>query len=74
MSCNVGCRHSSDLALLWCRLVATAPIRLIAWELLYAVGAAQKRQKKKKKKQKEKETCYADTFENLHEMDTFLLK
>jgi len=38
---------------LWRRLVATAPIRPLAWEPPYAAGAAQeiaKRQKKKKKK------------------------
>ena len=38
---------------LWCRLVAMAPIRPLAWEPPYAAGAAQvkaKRQKKKKKK------------------------
>ena len=38
---------------LWCRLVATAPIRPLAWEPPYAIGVAlekAKRQKKKKKK------------------------
>ena len=41
MSCGVGRRHSSDLALLWlwCRPVATAPIRPLAWEPPYAMGA-----------------------------------
>ena len=34
---------------LWCRLAATAPIQPLAWELLYAVGAALKKKKKKKK-------------------------
>ena len=28
---------------LWCRLAAAAPIRLLAWELPYAVGAAGKK-------------------------------
>ena len=40
---------------LWCRPVATTPIRPLAWELPYAAGAAlekTKRQKKKKKKAK----------------------
>ena len=34
MSCAVGCRHSSDPALLWLwrGLVAIAPIRTLAWE------------------------------------------
>ena len=47
MSCDVGRRCSSDLALLglWCRLAAAALIRLLAWELSYAEGAALKRQK-----------------------------
>ena len=51
VSCGVGRRRSSDLALLW--PVATAQIRPLAWEPPYAAGAAQemaKRQKKKKKK------------------------
>ena len=51
MSCGIGCRHGSDPAL----LVATAPIRPLAWEPPYAAGAAlekAKRQKKKKKKKK----------------------
>ena len=33
----------------WSRLVATAPIRPLAWEPPYAVGAAQRNSKKKKK-------------------------
>ena len=54
MSCGVGHRCGSDLALLWlwCRLVATAPIRRLAWESPCAVGVALKGQKKKKKKKK----------------------
>ena len=41
MSCGVGLRHGSDLALLWLRrrLVATAPIRPLAWEPAYAEGS-----------------------------------
>ena len=70
MSCGVGCRLGSDPALLWlwCRPVATAPIRPLAREPPYAMGAAQEiaqRQNKtkqsktkniweKKKKRKEK--------------------
>ena len=34
---------------LWCRLMATAPIQPLAWELPYASGAALKAKKKKKK-------------------------
>ena len=52
MSCGVGCRHSSDLARLWCRPAATALIRPLAWKPPYAAGAALKRQKDKKKKKK----------------------
>ena len=59
MSCGVGHRSSLDLALLWLwhRLVATAPIRSLAWEHPYATGSSPrkgkkaKRQKKKKKKE-----------------------
>ena len=39
---------------LWCRPVAIAPIRPLAWELPYALGVAQKKQKKKKKNKKRK--------------------
>ena len=51
MSCCVVLRHGSVLVLLWlwCRPAAAAPIRPLAWEPPYAVGAAFKRQKKKKK-------------------------
>ena len=43
-----------DLVLLWLwnRPAATASIRLLSWELPYAVVVALKRQKKKKKKPK----------------------
>ena len=52
MSCGVGRRHGSDLALLWlwCRPAAVAPIRPLVWEPPYAVGVALKRQKTKKHK------------------------
>ena len=54
MSCGVGCRSGSDLALpwLWCRPAAVAPIQSLAWEPPYAVGVALKRQKKRPKKPK----------------------
>ena len=41
-----------DLALLWlwCRPAATSPIRPLAWEPPYALGAAQKMAKRQKKK------------------------
>ena len=52
MSCGVGRRCGSDLALLqlWCRPAATTPIRPLAWELPYAKGAGLKGQKKQKTK------------------------
>ena len=54
MSRGVGHRHSLDLALLWLwdRLAATAPIKPLAWERPYDMGAALERQEKKKKKKK----------------------
>ena len=53
MSCGVGHRHGSGLALLWLwrRLAATAPIRPLAWEPPYAVGVAPEKAKRQKKKQ-----------------------
>ena len=54
MSCGVGHRRGSDLALLWLwhRLAATAPIRPLAWELPYAVGVALEKKKKQNKTKK----------------------
>ena len=57
MSCGVDRRRGLDLELLWlwCRPVATAVIRPLAWEPPYAAGAALKGQKTKTKtKKKEK--------------------
>ena len=50
MSCGVGCRRGSDLALLWlCSWLETeALIRPLTWEIPYAMNVALKRQKKKK--------------------------
>ena len=48
MSCGVGRRQGSDLALpwLWRRLAATALIQPPAWEPPYAAGVALKRKQK----------------------------
>ena len=60
MSCGVGCRRGSDLALqwLWYRPAAIAPIRPLGWEPSYAAGTALKRQKYKKKKKKKRYRIY----------------
>ena len=52
MNCGVGCRRGLDLVLLWlwCRPVVTALVTPLAWEPLYAVGAALEKTKKKEKK------------------------
>ena len=52
MSCGVGHRRGSDLALLWLwgRPAAVALIRPLAWEPPYAASAALEKDKKKKKK------------------------
>ena len=51
MSCGVGCRRSSDPALLWLfsRLATAAMIQPLAWELPYAAGTALKKSKKQNK-------------------------
>ena len=52
MSCGVGHRRGSDPTLLWlwCRPVATAPIRPLAMEHPYATGAALEKAKRQKYK------------------------
>ena len=57
MSCGIGRRCGLDPALLWLwrRPVATAPIRLLAWEPPYAKGVAlEKTETKQNKKAKVK--------------------
>ena len=56
MSCGVSRRRGLDLALLWlwCRPVATALIRPLAWEPPYAVGSGPRKGKKTKNKTKQK--------------------
>ena len=60
MSCGVGHRGGSDLALLWlwCRPAAVAPMPPLAWEFPYAMGAALKKKKKKKKLFSSHSLCY----------------
>ena len=57
MSCGVGHRCGSVLALLWlwCRPAAVTQILPLAWELPHALGAALKRKKKRKKKERKKQ-------------------
>ena len=57
MSCGVGCRCSSDPALLWLwrRPVATAPTRPLAWEPPYAAGAAQEMANRQKQQQQQQQ-------------------
>ena len=57
MNCGIGRRHGLDplLLWLWCRPVATAPIRPLAWEPPYAKAAAQEMAKRQKKKKRKKE-------------------
>ena len=53
MSCGVGHRCGSDLALLWLwlwhRLATVTLIRPLAWEPPYAMGSAVKKDKRQKK-------------------------
>ena len=60
MSCGVGCRLGSDpkLLWLWCRPVAVAPIRPLAWEPPYAMGSGPRKGKKTKKKKKNAGTLH----------------
>ena len=50
MSCRVGHRCGSDLALLWLwhRPADAALIRPLAWEFPYATSAAQRKKERKK--------------------------
>ena len=65
MSCGVGRRCGSDLALLrlWRRPAATALIGPLAWEPPYAADVTLKRQKKKKRitQVRERRTSYEVT-------------
>ena len=54
VSCGVGRRCGSYPALLWlwCRLAATALIRLLAWEPPYATGTVLEKAKRQQQKKK----------------------
>ena len=69
MGCGVGRRCGSDPALLWlwCRPVAAALIRPLAWEPPYAMGAALEKAKKDKKQNKTKNISFAYYFYGLHD-------
>ena len=64
MSCGVGHKCGSDLALLWLwhRPAAIAPIRPLACKPPYALGVALKGQKPKKKKKKKDDLSPVDFF------------
>ena len=53
MSCGIGCKCGSDPVLLWLRPAGTAPIQSLAWELLYAAGAALKREEEREEGREE---------------------
>ena len=60
VTCGVGCRCDSHLALLWLwhRLSAAALIQPLAWEHSYVTsGVALKRRGKKKEKERKKENA-----------------
>ena len=63
MSCGVGYRRGSDLALLWLwrRPAATAPIGPLPWEPPYASGSALEKTKKQTNK-KESDSLYSHCF------------
>ena len=54
MSCGIGHRQGLNLVLLWlwCRPEAISPLRPLAWEPLYALGAAPRHHHHPKKKEK----------------------
>ena len=74
MSCDLGHRHGSDPAWLWLwhRPAAEAPIRPLAWELPYAIGAALKSKRKKKKSKQNKQTYRLGIISNRNLLITVL--
>ena len=67
MSCGVGGRCGLDLVLLWlwCRQASAAPIRPLAWELPYAVGAALKSKTNKQTKEQVAELFNSFQFKEM---------
>ena len=67
---GVGYKCGLDPQLLGCRPAAAAPIQPLAWEPLYVVGAALKRQKegreRKRKKEREREGGREEGNEHLN--------
>ena len=78
MSCGIGRRHRSDLALLWlwCRPGAVALIYPLAWELPCAASVALKRKKEKKNNPIERwAKCATDIFtEKIHIAQMYVKK
>ena len=79
MSCGVGCRRISDPTWLWLwhRLVATAPIRPLAWEPPYAADMALERAKKRERERERgaitNSTFLLNLFFSLKNIDKFPL-
>ena len=74
MSCSIVCRCSLDLAWLWHRLAAAALIQPLRWELVYAMGAALKKQKKIKIIPNESVSCATpNEYMDLGNNDPWLL-
>ena len=75
MSCGVGHRRASDLALLWLwrRPAATAPFRPLAWKPPYAAGAAlEKAKRPKKKKNPSQQSRRGNLFFFIHSETSFV--
>ena len=66
MSCGVGCRCGSDLALLWLwpRPAATALIGPLAWEPAYVLSVALKKKSKNKTNKQEQARLLSERNEN----------
>ena len=75
MSCGVGRRRSLDSVLLWfwCRLVATALFRPLAWEPPYATGVTIEKAKRQKKKKKIIFHFLVDVYEDIICTPSFFL-